>query len=63
MMQVSLIVVLWHLVRWRSLRATLGPCSSQEGPVPVSRVATLLSELCWSASSAEDASPMHPCQA
>ncbi len=55
--------MLWHLVRWRSLRATLGPCSSQEDPVPVSRVATLLSELCWSACSAEDASPMPTCQA
>ncbi len=56
-------LMLWHLARWRSLRATLGPCSSQEGPVPVSRVATLLSELCWSASSAEDASPTPTCQA
>ena len=42
-----------HLVRWRSLRATLGPCSSQLGPVPVSSVATLLSDFCCSASSAD----------
>ena len=60
-MQVCL--MLWHLVRWRSLRATLGPCSSQEGPVPVSRVTTLLPQLCWSACSAEDASPTPTCQA
>lgn len=35
-----------NLVRWRSLRATLGPCNSHVGPVPVSSVVALLSESC-----------------